>query len=49
MKKILDEIWNFPITFFAWVVLHLAIWLDVISTLDHINDIEEEDDKDDKL
>ena len=32
MKELFEELWEFPRTFIAWLVLHLAIWLDVIPT-----------------
>lgn len=28
-KEILDEIYNLPRTFCAWIVFHLASWLDM--------------------
>jgi hypothetical protein len=29
IKEILDNIFNFPRTFCAWIVFHLASWLDM--------------------
>ena len=32
MRELWEELWEFPRTLLAWLVLHLAIWLDVIPT-----------------
>jgi hypothetical protein len=29
LKEILDDLFNFPRTFCAWIVFHLASWLDM--------------------
>ena len=29
MNKLIDDLFNFPRTFIAWIVFHLASWLDM--------------------